>query len=57
MTAEQFLLLLPETDRTIIYYMMKMSYDEVGDCNGIPEAEARYKEAIKMLKGINDETI
>ena len=57
MTAEQFLLLLPEVDRKIIYYMMKKSYDEVGDCNGIPEAEALYKEAIKMLKGINNEII
>ena len=50
MTAKQFLLLLPETDRTKILDMMKQAYAKVGDCNGITAAEALYKESINIIE-------
>ena len=54
MDAEQFLLLLPTGDRTKILQMMKTAYENVGDCNGIPEAEGTYIEAIEIIKIIKE---
>jgi hypothetical protein len=50
MTAKQLLLLLPIKDREQILQMMKKACEDVGDCNGIVEAEGAYKNAINIIK-------
>jgi len=50
MTAKQLLLLLPTEDRTKILQMIETAYQDVGDCNGITEAEGMYLNAIDIIK-------
>ena len=42
--------LLPYKDKKAIIAMVKNAYNDVGDCNGIVEAELDYKDAIRIME-------
>jgi predicted GTPase len=50
MDLSRFIPLLPAEDRKTIKTMIINAYDNVGDCNGIVEAELDYKDAIRIVK-------
>jgi hypothetical protein len=50
MDLSRFIPLLPAEDRKTVTTMIKNAYNNVGDCNGIVEAELDYKDAIRIME-------